>query len=333
MNPPPPHDDVQALPVTPQSSPEAVRDVQGRLVTAGADLTVDGVFGPATAAALRAFQAGRGLVESAHCDDATWAALVEAGFGLGDRVLYLSRPMARGDDIAELQRRLGGLGFDAGHVDGIFGPDTDAALRDFQRNSGLTVDGVCGPATLDCLARLGSRIDRPATVAGVRARQRLRDAPRDLHQRRLVVTHAGGVDAIAHALARALGDAGAEAVVIQHRDPSAVAAQANEFAAELVIDLEVGDGPCWCAYYQSGDFWSPGGRRLAELLTPALQGLGLQSAGPRGMRLTTLRETRMSAVVVHVGPASVAVTDAGAITEACATAVMAWARQPLDPEA
>src|SRR6266545_3977054 len=46
--------------------------------------------------------------------------------------------MLRGDDVYELQRELGSLGFDAGRVDGIFGPRTLEALLGFQRNAGVT---------------------------------------------------------------------------------------------------------------------------------------------------------------------------------------------------
>lgn len=321
-----------ALPMAEGDQGGAVRDLQRRLTAVGLHTDADGVFGPHTREVLNSFQHSRGLMVSDVCDTSTWAALVEAGFALGDRLLYLTRPMTRGDDVAQLQQHLGGLGFDAGRIDGIFGPDTDRALREFQRNSGLTIDGLGGPATLHHLSRLGNRIDRPAAVAGVRERERLRSAPRNLHQRRVVVAHGGGVDAIAHALARSLGEAGAEVVVIQHHDPSAVARQANEFRSELLIDLEVGDAPTWCAYYRSGDFESTGGRRLAEIMTPVLIGVGLAGAPAQGMRLPTLRESRMPAVMIHIGPTSEAVTNAAAITAACTEAIVAWIRDPLDPE-
>lgn len=311
---------------------EAVRDLQRRLTVIGHNTVIDGVFGSHTTEVLKLFQEGRGLKVSGSCDNATWAALIEAGFTLGDRLLYLTRPMTRGDDIAQLQRLLGGLGFDAGRIDGIFGPDTDMALREFQRNSGLTIDGVSGPATLNTLSRLGNRIERPSAVAGVRERERLRSAPRNLHRRKVVVAHGGGVDAIAHALARSLGEAGADVVVVQHRDPSAIARQANEFGSELLIHLEVGEAPTWCAYYRSGDFESAGGRRLAEIMTPIMIGVGLTGAPAQGMRLPSLRESRMPAVMVHIGPTSEAVTNATAITTACTEAIAAWIKAPLDPE-
>ncbi len=75
--------------------------------------------------------------------------------------------MLRGDDVAELQRRLNALGFDAGREDGILGPETETALREFQRNAGATADGVCGPATLAAIARVSG-------LAGGLGRERAR---------------------------------------------------------------------------------------------------------------------------------------------------------------
>ena len=57
----------------------------------------------------------------------------------------LVAPNLRGDDVSDLQATLARIGFDCGRVDGIFGPRTSWALEDFQRNSGLYVDGVAVP--------------------------------------------------------------------------------------------------------------------------------------------------------------------------------------------
>jgi N-acetylmuramoyl-L-alanine amidase len=126
-----------------------VEDLQQRLARAGFAVAGDecGVFGSATEAALRAFQRSRCLPETGVGTGETWSALVESGFSLGDRLLYLRRPMLRGDDVAELQRRLNALGFDAGREDGILGTQTGIAIRDFQRNVGHAVDGIVGPET------------------------------------------------------------------------------------------------------------------------------------------------------------------------------------------
>jgi N-acetylmuramoyl-L-alanine amidase len=59
-----------------------------------------------------------------------------------------------GDDIAALQARLTEMGFDCGRVDGIYGPRTEIAVKDFQKSVGATIDGKCGPATIIALIRL-----------------------------------------------------------------------------------------------------------------------------------------------------------------------------------
>ena len=112
-------------------------------------------FGAATERPCAAFQDDRGLRVDGIVGRHTWASLVESGFALGDRLLYFRQPMLRGDDVAELQRRLNALGFDAGRVDGIFGADTHRALVEFQRSTGLVADGMCGPDTVAALDRVG----------------------------------------------------------------------------------------------------------------------------------------------------------------------------------
>lgn len=52
---------------------------------------------------------------------------------------------ARGEDVITLQRKLGLT------EDGVFGKDTDAAVRDWQNNHGLTVDGIVGNHTWESL--------------------------------------------------------------------------------------------------------------------------------------------------------------------------------------
>jgi hypothetical protein len=64
----------------------------------------------------------------------------------------LTRPHMRGSRIRRLQRRLAVLGFGPIEVDGVFGPQTDAAVRRLQQVKGLTDDGVVGPQTQAALA-------------------------------------------------------------------------------------------------------------------------------------------------------------------------------------
>src|SRR5215208_3176374 len=60
-----------------------------------------------------------------------------------------------GPDVERLQRALLRAGFSPGPVDGIFGSQTDAAVRSFQSARGLTVDGIVGPNTWKALPALG----------------------------------------------------------------------------------------------------------------------------------------------------------------------------------
>ena len=111
-------------------------------------------FDNKTSEAIRAFQQARGLSVSGLVDSPTEKALEEARWKLGDRSLRIQEPVMRGDDIAALQARLVEMGFNPGRVDGIYGPLTEAAVKDFQRSVGTTVDGVCGPGTVISLMRL-----------------------------------------------------------------------------------------------------------------------------------------------------------------------------------
>ena len=119
----------------------------------------EAVFDEATELAVRHFQQVRGLSVDGRVGEETYRAMGEARWSLGDRLLHYDpeRPV-RGDDVIGLQERLLELGYDAGPADGIFGPGTEAGLRAFQRDYGLTADGTCGPGTLRALRQLGRKV-------------------------------------------------------------------------------------------------------------------------------------------------------------------------------
>ena len=66
------------------------------------------------------------------------------------RTLPLTQPYMQGEDVGDLQRALAQRGFDV-EVDGIFGLGTYQALRGFQEQWGLNVDGIAGVETLTAL--------------------------------------------------------------------------------------------------------------------------------------------------------------------------------------
>jgi N-acetylmuramoyl-L-alanine amidase len=70
-----------------------------------------------------------------------------------------------GDDVAALQSRLTEMGFHSGRVDGIFGPMTESAVKEFQKSVGVVVDGKCGPATIIALLRLTKIVSGGAPTA------------------------------------------------------------------------------------------------------------------------------------------------------------------------
>ena len=302
-------------------------DLQRRLATLGHGCRgdIDGQFGPETGRSVEAFQTVRGLRVDGICGEQTWAALVEAGYRLGDRRLYQRKPMMRGDDVADLQGRLGALGFDAGKVDGIYGPETAGALAEFQRNAGLTVDGIFGPDELQVLERLGHRGD--GLVADLRELAALRWSTRTLAQLCVVVVERGGLDALAGAAGRVLRRHGADITVLHHPDPSELAQQANALKAAVCIELaSLGEGEgCRCAFYRGYHTSSPTGQDLAERLSSAVAAaLGLADLGAVGMAIPILRETRMPAVVCEIGPTAALVADGPRVAEALADALERW---------
>ena len=134
---------------------------------------VDGVAGPATARAVRAFQRQAGLPADGIAGRKTRLALGPLGQPLfGRRVLVRGKV---GWDVSVLQFLLARRGYlRASDVDGRFGPRTTRALRRFQRRMGLVVDGIAGRATLTLLDSTRSlaapvRTTQSASRASVRA--------------------------------------------------------------------------------------------------------------------------------------------------------------------
>jgi peptidoglycan hydrolase-like protein with peptidoglycan-binding domain len=118
-----------------------VQTLQYLLRAHGHQIAVDGIFGPRTDAAVRDLQRSNGLAVDGIVGNQTWP-----------RVIVQVQQGSTGDAVRGVQeefqfRNLSGdpsLGL---QIDGIFGPNTDDAVRGFQSALGITVDGIVGPLT------------------------------------------------------------------------------------------------------------------------------------------------------------------------------------------
>lgn len=144
----------------------AVSQLQQKLRAKGFNVSVDGDFGPKTAAAVRAFQQAHHLGVDGVVGPNTWRALNAVATpppSSGGGATPTLRQGARGAAVSQLQHRLRAHGYNVS-VDGDFGPRTADAVRSFQRARGLGVDGVVGPNTWRALN--GGAVGSPPPASG-----------------------------------------------------------------------------------------------------------------------------------------------------------------------
>ena len=118
-----------------------VRSLQQLLCARGHDVTVDGIFGPRTEAAVEAFQRDAGIGVDGIVGPATWSLLivnVRRG-STGDAVRGVQ-------EVMKFHDQSDGEGPPI-HGDGDFGPQTDRFVRGFQTALEIDSDGIVGPVT------------------------------------------------------------------------------------------------------------------------------------------------------------------------------------------
>ena len=146
----------------PGSSGEYVRTIQALV-----RVSVDGLYGPATEAGVKAHQTLLGITPDGVWGPVTQGATEsffqwlgtqsqapsvnpEALAALADAASQVLRRGSAGGAVKVCQVSLGSKGFPVA-VDGLYGPATEAAVRSFQAANALGVDGVVGPVTWSAL--------------------------------------------------------------------------------------------------------------------------------------------------------------------------------------
>jgi N-acetylmuramoyl-L-alanine amidase len=308
-----------------------VVDIQTRLHALGFSVGregADGHFGPHTQAATREFQQRRLLLADGIVGENTWTELVEAGYHLGERLLYLRVPFMRGDDVLALQHQLNELGFDSGPENGIFGPETECGLTEFQRNAGTNVDGIVGEATLAHLGRIrkagvaehtrkipdrwNGYVGR-ATIEGMRVSIDAAHGGMDLGG----VGHEGVREkevnlSLAMRLRDVLEEAGAEALVTRDADRTMGlyerTAEANAWGPDLHVcihhnyhsDTRMQGAATY--YFANRAYFAESGKRLAGYVVRELvDQLGRVDLHTHGRNYACLREPRALAIMVEPG--------------------------------
>jgi N-acetylmuramoyl-L-alanine amidase len=283
----------------------AVGDIQDRLAALDYRCEPDerSSFGDGTREAVKAFQEEKGLGVDGIVGPETWRSLYEAGYRLGDRLLFYRRPMIRGEDIAELQSRLNSLGFDSGKVDGIFGPETERAVLEFQQNRNLAEDGKAGPGVITEI-HLVTRGAMKEGRQAVREREWLRRLPATVAGARIYLDagcrnleEARGTWDAASTTALCLQEVGGLPVLSRSQDislPERVRARrANRLGSDLIVAFQVTSQDDDHVYF----FASPHSRSEAgEMLANSIA----KTAGGavEGRASAILKETRAPSVVV-----------------------------------
>ncbi|GAB3075543.1 N-acetylmuramoyl-L-alanine amidase [Pedococcus soli] len=319
----------------------AVLDVRTRLAALASDALPEltelmagspdpDVYDEGLLRAVRAFQQHKGLIVDGVVGVETFGAIDGARWTLGDRILvHTPGHLLRGEDVVALQERLNTLGFASGRVDGRFGPETERAVRSFQRAYGLPGDGSVGPETLRAFEDLRRSVSGGSANV-LRERERVRRSGHNLSGRTVVLDPGHGGDntgAAANGLVEAdlvmdlarriegrLTAIGVAVVYTrtEHTCPTEEerAAIANAAGADLLLSLhadshDAADASGVATFFFGRDrttSWSAIGEHMADLvLREIVARTGLANCRSHGRSWTLLQQTTMPAVRIEAG--------------------------------
>lgn len=129
---------------------DKVKKLQKRLLALGYETgTADGVFGDITLSAVLLYQKNAKITQDGIVGPVTWAKLNSGAASLvpnPPQSRYLKKGH-KGEDVREVQAKLIALGYLNDDADGIFGKLTLAAVKAYQEDQGIKVDGIVGPIT------------------------------------------------------------------------------------------------------------------------------------------------------------------------------------------
>ena len=312
----------------------AVRSIRTLLQATGdlvpSTIEASDVYDEDLACAIRAFQQRRGLIVDGVLGPHTHIALDGARWKLGDRLLsYIPGHMLQGDDVAALQERLLSLGFTPDRVDGVFGTNTEHAVRRFQGGVGLAVDGSVGPETLRAFADLARSVSGGSPHA-LREQELVRRSGHRLIGRIVVLDPGHGGDdtgTAAHGLIesevmldlarRIEGRLSAIGVTVLFTRSATTgpedlsrAMMANQAGADIMLSLHCDStdqpqaGGVATFFYGLDRFgaWSAVGQQLAELIQREIVArTGLTDCRSHARGWILLQRTQMPAVRIETG--------------------------------